>query len=406
LQQHLPRALIGASLHRAPPDARDKAMDWPPPSSIHFAHTVFSNLHCLCEIVQLKRLHSSTNTTPQLEMSELKNPTTADWMRWEPKVRSKYKEVTAEMVRQEMKANGLNVSSVSTAEFPTPRSIADSHVHSVKMLRDRYKKWGINNKNKPPHQRRRQIAAASRGLTTQMVLLQSPRIVELDDDESQVVQDLAGIRIEDNLPHHANIRTGPPHAAFSSLDPRSHEILNGLLTWCAVRVEYPYVLNEMSWFCEFALEISYTESKQNLKRFLDASPFETKLSKLRDPWNLLWLVTHISNIGSISRSFSWFWQEKSAGTISRILLFFCQHSVQMLGPRHPVTLLSVWSARGLPGTALLDTLEGIFQIHAQGKSIANRQAYGVGSSAPLVDERSNDVSVYLNLLNFAITYHL
>jgi hypothetical protein len=66
-------------------------------------------LRCPCGITRHKRDSQTTNLIPHLEMSELKKPTPADWTRWEPEIRAKYKHVTADFIRREMADNGLKV---------------------------------------------------------------------------------------------------------------------------------------------------------------------------------------------------------------------------------------------------------------------------------------------------------
>jgi hypothetical protein len=43
-------------------------------------------------------------------MSSLRDPTPADWKLWEPKIKDRYKKVTAEFFCREMAYNGLRVS--------------------------------------------------------------------------------------------------------------------------------------------------------------------------------------------------------------------------------------------------------------------------------------------------------
>jgi hypothetical protein len=45
-------------------------------------------------------------------MSELKNPTPADWELWEPEIRARYKKFTLRIIRQEMEDMGLRVTYV------------------------------------------------------------------------------------------------------------------------------------------------------------------------------------------------------------------------------------------------------------------------------------------------------
>jgi hypothetical protein len=108
-------------------------------------------------------------------------------------------------------------------------------VCSVKMLRDRYRKWGINDKNARPHR----VAVATSNFTTQTALLHSPRIVELNEDESPVAQEPASTRTEHDLftlrMVASELRPGSPRAALLSLDPKVHEILTAFRIGATVR---------------------------------------------------------------------------------------------------------------------------------------------------------------------------
>jgi hypothetical protein len=239
------------------------------------------------------------------------------------------------------------------------------------MLRDRYKKWSINDKNRP----RRRVAAASRGLATQMVLLQSPRIVELEDDESHVVQDLDshqnGPELLDRQILLADLRTGSPHAALVSLDPRVHEIMNGLADWCDAWVNFPFTPDETNSgaalgdvFMDSMRKLSRAESVQAWRRFVDACSIEVMLVGLRDALLLmritLFALGHSLRLGRLS-------------TTSRILRYFHQRSVHILGSRHPVTLLTDSSTFRLPRKTLGGIFEGILQIDCHRCSIIYRR---------------------------------
>ena len=261
--------------------------------------------------------------------------------------------------------------------FPLP-TIPPSFVHSltgpvrsVKMLRDRYKKWSINDKNRP----RRRVAAASRGLATQMVLLQSPRIVELEDDESHVVQDLDshqnGPELLDRQILLADLRTGSPHAALVSLDPRVHEIMNGLADWCDAWVNFPFTPDETNSgaalgdvFMDSMRKLSRAESVQAWRRFVDACSLEVMLVGLRDAL-LLVQITMFALVHSLRLGWT--------STRSRILRYFHQRSVHILGSRHPVTLLTDSSTSRLPRKTLGDISEGILQIDCHRWSIIYRR---------------------------------
>jgi hypothetical protein len=252
------------------------------------------------------------------------------------------------------------------------------------MIRSRYEEWGINDKNRQNRPRRR-VAAASRGLATQMVLLQSPRIVELEDDESHVVQDLDshqnGPELLDRQILLADLRTGSPHAALVSLDPRVHEIMNGLADWCDALVNFPFGREEETSSDE-ALEsirtsmreLQKTESEQAWRRLADVCSVDMVLLTLRRTCNLLRLLGHLIAEGRpFDEHFDGERQNGNAWRRSRTLQFFCQHIGQILGPQHPVTLLCFHLAHGLPFAPLLDIMEGIVQIQTQRESIIRRR---------------------------------
>jgi hypothetical protein len=46
---------------------------------------------------------------PHLVMSELEDPTSAEWEYWEPLIRNRYKKEPLRIIRQEMEDNGLRV---------------------------------------------------------------------------------------------------------------------------------------------------------------------------------------------------------------------------------------------------------------------------------------------------------
>lgn len=264
--------------------------------------------------------------------------------------------------------------------FPLPtipplfaHSLTDP-VRSVKMLRDRYKKWSINDKNcKPKNKPQRQFAAATNGITTQMALRQSPRIVELEDDESHVVQNLDSHHNEpESLDRQillADLRTGSPHAALASLDPRFHEIMNGLSDWCDAWVNFPFTPDETN--SGAALRTVFMESitihelsRAAWRRFVDACSLEAMLVGLRDA-SLLMRITMFALVHSLRLG--------RTSTRSRILRYFHQRSVHILGSRHPVTLLTDSSTSRLPRKTLGDISEGILQIDCHRCSIIYRR---------------------------------
>ena len=246
------------------------------------------------------------------------------------------------------------------------------------MLRDRYKRWNINDKN-CKNRPRRQAAAAPRGLTTQMALRQSPRIVELEDDESHFAQDLAGPQNESGLLDQqmllADLRMGYPHAALASLDPTFHEIMNGLSDWCDAWVNFPFTPDETNSGAALKAvilesiqmrELSRAESPQAWRRLADACSIEVMLVGLRDVMLLL-LIMFLAIPCSDS------YPCERTSTTSRILRFFHQRSVQILGPRHPVTSLTDSSTSRLPRKTLLDIVKGLCQIDSHRFSIIHHR---------------------------------
>ena len=262
-----------------------------------------------------------------------------------------------------------------TIPLSSAHSLTD-HVPSVKMLRDRYKKWNINDKNCKNRPRRR-AAAAPRGLTTQMALRQSPRIVELEDDESHFAQDLAGPQNESGVLDQqmllADLRTGSLHAALASLDPTFHEIMNGLSDWCDAWVNFPFTpdgTNSGAALKAVILEsipmreLSRAESLQAWRRLVDACSIEVMLVGLRDTDLLAGLLILIIFTQPMLHT----------SPIPGMLRFLHQHSVQILGPRHPVTLLTNWSTPPrLPSKPLQDIVEGLFQIGSHRLSIIHHR---------------------------------
>jgi hypothetical protein len=253
------------------------------------------------------------------------------------------------------------------------------------MLRDRYKKWGINDKNcknRPRHE----VAAAPRGVTTRMALCQSPRIVELEDDESQTSQDSAGSQPDVNSLHCATLRKNSPHAALVSSDPRIHEILNGLSNWCDAWVKYPFDESEsepghMELFASVE-ELICRDSQPAWGRMSDACSIEMMCSQLRRTHVLLGLIYYLVHpvkcIGVKEK-----WQEERVQRRTRryrILQVFRQRCNQLLGLQRPITTMCIWSENGLPITTLAEIAEGIYQIHCHRESVVHRRALGERSS--------------------------
>lgn len=287
------------------------------------------------------------------------------------------------------------------------RSFTDRSCGNVKMLRDRYKKWSINDKNcKPKNKPQRRVAAAPKSTTTQMALRMSPRIVELEDDETQVVQDLAGSQNESGLLRQklrlVDLHTGRPRAALPSIDPGIHEILNGLLDWCDAGVNFPSdedrdttdTADPFHSITSALLVTRRNEQKRAWRRCVDAFSVGFMLLELRCTGSLTSLICFFFLIRCYTASGIVSWLD--ASPVSRILPFLCRRVLQVMGPRHPVTLLCIWTADGLPLTALTDILEAIFQIEIQRESIMLRRRSGDCLSGKL--ELSSSVAVSRNLL--------
>jgi len=250
------------------------------------------------------------------------------------------------------------------------------------MLRDRYRKWGINNKNKPQHR----APAKSRNLATQLSLCQSSRVFDLRDDQSRAIQELVVPRTErevldlSTIP--VNLPAGSPHAALRSMDPRIHEIMNGLSHWLDAWVNFPFNENECSvtssrQIYESVRELRHTDSEQAWRRLRDAFSVETLLLRLRRTRNLDALICFFFLVPCI--------RKRRGCKRSCMLWFLCHRSVQMLGPRHPLTLLWVRLAHGLPLTTLVDIREGIFRINVQRKLIIYRRKFGERVFEPSFD---------------------
>lgn len=251
-----------------------------------------------------------------------------------------------------------------------------------KMMRDRYKKWGINDKNK----NQRRLATAPKSLSTQQSLEQSPRIIEVEDDESHIARNPVDPQNEANLLHPASLRIRSPHAALTGLDPRFHEVLSGLSHWCDGQVNFPFAKDEdgtrgLRKFLETMGEFEYlrTESKQVWRRFVDACSVEMMLLTLRHPRNLFMLSPLFFAIQSASRRQNQHAYNRNRNR-TRILRIFCQRAVEVLGSRHPITFLCVLLASGLPLTAMVDIVEGIFRIHVRRETIIQRRRFGARSS--------------------------
>jgi hypothetical protein len=239
---------------------------------------------------------------------------------------------------------------------------------SVRMLRDRYRKWGINDKNARPHR----VAVATSSFTTQTALLHSPRIVELNEDESPVAQEPASTRTEHDLFNlrmvASELRPGSPRAALLSLDPKLHEILNGLSYWCNGAPSFDPVILLPTFLSRRRLETSRTRSSR--KSALGQDCYEATSSMTRSRSRDLWSVFGMIELFSEYQYRDWIdWLEGRPFEQCRMLWLCCELVVQKLGPQHPVTLICSWAARGLPFEDLTSISEGLFRLHVSRLSL-------------------------------------
>lgn len=236
------------------------------------------------------------------------------------------------------------------------------------MLRDRYKKWGINDKNA----RLRGVAVAKRRFTTQTALLHSPSIVELNDDESPVAQEPFSTQDEYDLLDLrmvlAGIRPGSPRAALLSLDSRIHEILHGLSYWCQPTAPD-------SAFALTPERLDPNCLRSNRKIPLGLRCYAATLGLLRRD---LWSAMETIQLFSEFQSRDWInWLEGRPFEQCRILWFLCERVTQELGPQHPVTLICIWAARGLPFEDLTSILKGLFRLYVSQVPLINASSVTV-----------------------------
>jgi len=245
-----------------------------------------------------------------------------------------------------------------------PAQLLTGPICSVKMLRDRYKKWGINNKNARP----RRVAVAKSRLTTQTALLHSPRVVELNDDESHIAQEPLSTQDEHELlvlrMVHSGLLTGSPRAALSTLDSKIHEILNGLSHWTRSNNQVPASVwtrsnSEMPTF-EQDLNLATTRSSGKIALGYRCYVVATGLIRSKYVWSALETILLFSEY----QSRDWIdWLEGRPFDQCRILWSCCKRAAQKLGPQHPVTLICIWAARGLPFEDLKSILIGVFRMY-------------------------------------------
>ena len=111
-------------------------------------------------------------------------------------------------------------------------------------------------------------------------------------------------------------------------------------------------------------ELSRAASRAAWRRLVDACSIEAMLIGLRDAL-LLMVITSFALAHSL--------RLERTSKMSRILRYFHQRSVQILGTRHPVTLLTDSSTSRLPRKTLGDISEGILQIDCHRCSIIYRR---------------------------------
>jgi hypothetical protein len=222
------------------------------------------------------------------------------------------------------------------------------------MLRDRYKKWGINDKNARP----RRIAVAKSRLTTQTALLHSPRIVELNDDGSQIAQEPISTQDEHELlvPRmvHSGLLPGSPRAALSTLDSKIHEILNGLSYWTRSKCN--------SLVPTFTPDFDLARTRSSRKTSLGYRCYIAAVGLIRS--RKVWSALEMILLFSEYQSRDWIdWLEGRPFDQCRILWSCCKRAAQELGPQHPVTLICIWAARCSPFEDLTSILIGVFRTY-------------------------------------------
>jgi len=229
------------------------------------------------------------------------------------------------------------------------------------MLRDRYRGWGINDKNRRP----RQIRAARRHFTTRRALLQSPRIVELADDGSHMTEEPINPQDEhESLDPHmmlSNSAPGSPIAALLSLDPKIHEILNGLSYWCSAGARSWNTKDVYGGIHLGSTPVVHLRRGpiDKIKTGRDCYAAAMTLIQSRNLWSLLETIRHISEY----RCLDWLdWLEGLPFDQCRIPWLLCEHAAQVLGQQHPITLVCSWAARGLPLEDLVSLSRSIFRI--------------------------------------------
>jgi hypothetical protein len=234
-----------------------------------------------------------------------------------------------------------------------PAQLLTGPVCSVKMLRDRYKKWGINDKNARP----RRVAVTTPA--TQTALLHSPRFMELNDDESPVAQEHVSTQDEHGLlfPRMvlSGLLPGSPRAALLTLDSRIHDISNGLSYWGNEVLIGPQ-------FSKIDPDSNLSRKSPGTKRALGRRCLDSAIGLIRS--KNLWRVLETILVFSQYQFLDWVdWLEGRPFEQCRILWLCCEYAAQELGPQHPVTLICSWAARGLPFEDLTSISAGIFRIH-------------------------------------------
>ena len=158
----------------------------------------------------------------------------------------------------------------------------------------------------------------------------------------------------------SNSAPGSPIAALLSLDPKIHEILNGLsYWWCSEGArswEYSSGGIQLIDTCFLHSHRISGDKIRTGQYFYEAA---RTLIQSRHLWSLLETIRHISEY----RCLDWLdWLEGLPFDQCRIPWLFCEYAAQVLGQQHPITLVCSWAARGLPFEDLTSLSGSIFRI--------------------------------------------
>jgi hypothetical protein len=159
----------------------------------------------------------------------------------------------------------------------------------------------------------------------------------------------------------AGLRPGSPHAALLSLDSRIHEILNGFSYWCQTTApDCAFALTPES------LDPDCLRSSREIALGRRCYAAILRLLRSRDLWDALDTILLFSEF----QSRDWIkWLEGRPFEQCRILWYLCERAAQDLGPQHPVTLICIWAARGLPFEDLTSISKGLFRLYVSRLSL-------------------------------------